>query len=445
MNIRSLVVATCIVAFAACNAGGGNLLPAGSLGPALQRVTASGTANRTAPGTHMLYLQAGSGRGAARIGLDLDWGAAVTVVSVGSTNYVNAHDTGRDVQASIYDGNDQYTGSTWGWNPVQAGDGYLHGSPVRSKTVTRTSLYTRTQPLQWNPDGFGGGPNKPILSDTYFDQTVTVASVSPPAFHLHYRLYHFGKDWHYDGGQEFPATYVPLAYDLLTYYGGTSPWTSGKVTMRKINRRTMSNSFLFYTSEEWNAYTDASGNGLTIYVPGEYDYVGGFHFAGSPGPKGDGTNYFAPGAFYTFGPGESLEGDIYLIPGSVAKARALIYTLHKKLRQADPFEPMGHTDCPTPKSKLSGTADICGWTFAHNGRVASVDIFVDGKQVGTAQYNVKRPDVVEVWPHAPLRCGFNFAWNTTTVSNGKHVINVEPVDKSGKQAVFSPVPVIVKN
>jgi hypothetical protein len=415
----------------------------------IRQMSVSADAVRTYQNGDMLYLQVGSGKKAALLGLNLEWGAAVTVVSLGGVNYVNAYDTGREVQPSIYDGNQQYTcwdckSGHWGWNPVQAGDWHVHGSPVLSKHKTKTLLYTRTQPLQWDPDNKGGGPNKPILSDMYFDQTVTVASTSPPAFHLHYRLYHFGTDAHYLGSQEFPATFAPLAYHFLTYYGGTAPWTLGKLTRRRITQPP-SEQFPLYTSEEWNAYADSSGNGLTVYVPGAFNYVFGFRVAGSPGPKGFGLNYLRPGAFYTFGPKQSLDGDIYLIPGSIGKARALVYNLHKRLPPADPFEPMGNTDCPAAKSIVSGTTNICGWTFAHDGPVASVDIFIDGKNIGTAQYGISRADVRKVWPHAPLRCGFNFAWDTIKVANGKHVINVEPVDANGKQAVFSPVPVTVKN
>jgi hypothetical protein len=142
------------------------------------------------------------------------------------TNFVNAHDTGREVQPALYDGAAQYdscAGCTgvFGWNPVLGGDRYDHGSPVLSQQVAPDSLYVRAQPLQWYPDDKGGGANTPVLADAYFEQTVSVVPGAPLAFDVHFKLTHFGTDQHYNAEQEFPAVYVNSAYGTLVYYGGT--------------------------------------------------------------------------------------------------------------------------------------------------------------------------------------------------------------------------------
>jgi len=42
------------------------------------------------------------------IGLETNWGGSIVEVSLNGTNYVNAHDTGREIQPAFYDGNAQY-------------------------------------------------------------------------------------------------------------------------------------------------------------------------------------------------------------------------------------------------------------------------------------------------------------------------------------------------
>ncbi len=89
----------------------------------------------------VLYLESDSGTDASRIGLQTGWGGSIVEVSLNGTNFVNEHDTGREVQAAEYDGNAQYDGcagctGTFGWNPVQGGDKYDQGSPVLAQAVT---------------------------------------------------------------------------------------------------------------------------------------------------------------------------------------------------------------------------------------------------------------------------------------------------------------------
>jgi hypothetical protein len=58
----------------------------------------------------MLYLESDSGTDASRIGLQTGWGGSIVEVSLNGTNFVNEHDTGREVQAAQYDGSAQYDG-----------------------------------------------------------------------------------------------------------------------------------------------------------------------------------------------------------------------------------------------------------------------------------------------------------------------------------------------
>jgi hypothetical protein len=78
----------------------------------------------------VLYLQSVANGHTARIGLDTKWGGAIVEVSLDGTNFVNAHDTGREVQPALYDAKD--AASANGWDSVLAGDKYDHGSPASS-------------------------------------------------------------------------------------------------------------------------------------------------------------------------------------------------------------------------------------------------------------------------------------------------------------------------
>ncbi len=90
---------------------------------------------RTYQSGSLLLIESDSSPGIARVGLETTWGGSIVEVSLVGTNFVNRSDTGREVQAAQYDGNAQYdacAGCTgiFGWNPVQGGDKYSHGSPL---------------------------------------------------------------------------------------------------------------------------------------------------------------------------------------------------------------------------------------------------------------------------------------------------------------------------
>jgi hypothetical protein len=82
---------------------------------------------QTSQSNGVMYLQSYANGHTARIGLNTAWGGAIVEVSLDGTNFVNAHDTGREVQPALYDGAATYTNfncspcsGTWGWDPVLA-------------------------------------------------------------------------------------------------------------------------------------------------------------------------------------------------------------------------------------------------------------------------------------------------------------------------------------
>jgi Bacterial Ig domain len=398
----------------------------------------------------VLYLQSYSSVHTARIGLETAWGGSIVEVSLDGTNFVNAHDTGREVQPALYDGAAQYdscAGCTgvFGWNPVLGGDRYDHGSPVLSQQVASDSLYARAQPLQWYSDDKGGGPNTPVLADAYFEQTVSVVPGAPLAFDVHFKLTHFGTDQHYNAQQEFPAVYVNSAYGTLVYYGGTSPWTRDAIS--KTSAPTGPGTPFLYSPERWVASIDSGNNGLSVFAPSDYPYDVGVSFpgGGGSGPTGDATYYQRPISVATLGPGAIVEGDVYLIAGDYASAREVVYGLHQLLSPLDIFPPMGNLEIPAANATVSGkNVQISGWAFG-NAAVSTVRVFVDGVSKGNAVYGSDRTDIPTVWPHAPVSCGWTFSLDSTSLTNGNHTITIHVTDTSNNEAILAPIPVNVSN
>jgi hypothetical protein len=395
-----------------------------------------------------LVLESQAGADVARVGVETLWGGSIVEVSLNGTNFVNLSDTGREVQLAQYDGNAQYdacAGCTgvFGWNPVQGGDKYVHGSPVLAQLMTADSLYIKAQGYQWNPDDKGGGPGQPVLGDTYVEATVSAVANHAFTFKMHYKVTHFGTDAHANSVQEVPAVYVNLGYDRFATYEGTAPWTNGTVSLSTMPQ--LPNfSPRFYAPEQWAAFVDSGDSGLAVYFPGLFPYVGGFAAAGSSGPTGTGTNYFAPLAAYTFGPNSVQEGDIYLVAGDYKHARQVVYDLHNQIPEGDIVTPFGVVDSPAPNSQVTGTTAVAGWAF-DNETVSKVDVYVDGLLAGTATYGGSRPDVANDFPNAPAAIGYSFSLDTRQYGNGAHTIEVKALDGSGNLAVLPRVPVTVQN
>jgi hypothetical protein len=427
----------------------------GSLTHSTAPITLTTTAAiQTSQSNGVMYLQSYANGHTARIGLNTAWGGAIVEVSLDGTNFVNAHDTGREVQPALYDGAATYTNfncspcsGTWGWDPVLAGDKYGHGSPVLSSQLGTNSIDIKAQPLQWVPDDKGGGPNTPITSDTYMEQTVSVVPDSPLAFHVHVVMTHISTDQHYNANQEFPAIYVNSQYGTFTYYSGTKPWTSDVTTTLDSVPASPGTGEL-YSSEEWVSYTGSNNSGLTVFVPGLYPFTSAVSFPGSggSGPTGDATYYAQILAPMTIGPSAVISGDIYLIPGDVAAARQVIYALHQGTPASDIASPIGNVDLPNKNSTISGSSvQFAGWAI-DNVALASVQILVDGVAIATPPLNVNRPDVVAAYPNlAPLQCGWSFLFDSTKLTDGTHTITANLTDTSNNVAVLPPVTVTVSN
>ena len=242
--------------------------------------------------------------GTVRVGINLDIGGAITYVasSDSTENIINSHDWGRQVQMSFYAGptpfvpNGKEPNRTWrflGWNPIQAGDCYGHGSKVIAHENDGKTLYVKCIPMQWPLNNEPGE----CTFETWIrleDNAVRVRSQINNA--------RADKTPYPARGQELPAVYTNGNYYRLFTYAGNQPFTGGD--LRQITKVWRSGApdqveggpwDHWYATENWAALVRDDDFGLGVWSPGTYTFVGGF--AGEPGqggPRDAPTGYIAP-------------------------------------------------------------------------------------------------------------------------------------------------------
>jgi len=388
------------------------------------------------------YLESKTANDVSQIGIESAWGGSIVEVSLNGTNYVNAHDTGREVQPAFREGINMH------WNPTLGGDDWNQGTPtIVFPTVPGTSLYSSAQSLQWEPDFFGGGLGHPILSDILVEQTITAVPSLPHTFKVHYKVTHLGTDLHTEtGSQEFPAVYTNKAYSRFIYYAGSKPWTNSAITETQFPDLPASSPPL-YAPERWGALVDSQNMGLTVYVPSQYPRFIGFASpdVGGGGPTDNYTNYFAILGELTILPNLVMQGDMYLIAGDYATARQIIYQLHQSLpTPPDMFGPITDMDQPSGGSSIAGDFDVNGWVL-YDVQVSKVEILVDGVVDGIANYGSPRPDVAAVYPYAPVNTGYSYTLDTTKYPDGLHKLNIRATDSSGNVSIMPDVVINIAN
>lgn len=390
----------------------------------------------------LLFMEWTDGSDIRRVALNVGWGGAMVEYSINGKNLINAHDTGRLIGLSIYDGSQTYTdyncppfkNCAWGWNPVQGGDRFNHGSQIVDKSLTGSSIYVKSRPLEWFPDDKGGGINQAISSDVIYEQTISRVAGHPQAVMVRNKITHLGVDSHGFEAQELPYVYANAETGTLEYYGGLAPYTNEPTNAVSILPPCPTPSSPYrYSPERWAAFSNGSDLGLTLFMPLGYPYVEAVCTAigdGTSGPLGDSTNYMRFMAPASFGPSSIFESTYYLFTGSIVEARQAIYDITKSTTFSDSYPPFVTLDIPTIGSVITGKVDVAGWAIDNAG-VSGVDVLVDDVLTGTATIGLPRPDIPGAYPNASGNAGFEYSWNTRTVSNGTHVISVRARDQSG--------------
>jgi hypothetical protein len=379
-----------------------------------------------------LVLQTQTASEIVRVGLLKAWGAAITEVSLNGVDYVNNDDPGRQIQTSLWDEDADYINS-WGYNPIESGDHFFEGSPVlNSAFLPDGSIYTKTRPIQWAPENFGGGPGSPVAGDADIEKWVSVVPGFNRVFNVHYKITHFGTDTHTNKFQELPVMYVNPNVPDFSYYGGAQPWTNDVLSQHVMSTNCCD---IVPTTELWGAYVDSGNVGIALYTPQQFPVSKGFNAFS--------TLQFTPFCPYTWYPGTVLEFDTYILVGPVSESRAAIYALHDQQTTPSTLTPLGWLD-NVLNGTVSGTINISGFSWALPG-MKNVDVFVDGNRVGSADYGLSRPDIPVSFPGAPSGTGFSYMLDTTTLPNGSHTILVKLTDNNGNVATYATQHVTINN
>ena len=124
--------------------------------------------------------------------------------------------------------------------------------------------------------------------------------------------------------------------------------------------------------------------------------------------------------------------------------------------------PLGDLDSPRDPEKSgstdkgSGVYPIVGWALDDRGVrqtatggavLADIEVMVDGRVVGQAQYPLPRPDVANAYPDVPGAgaSGFQLFLDSTRFSNGMHTVAVRVWDTDGASRVIAERQVMFDN
>ncbi|MBT2658643.1 glucosaminidase domain-containing protein [Bacillus sp. ISL-18] len=95
------------------------------------------------------------------------------------------------------------------------------------------------------------------------------------------------------------------------------------------------------------------------------------------------------------------------------------------------LSPKGNIETPIAGANLNGVSIVQGW-FLDGSDVAKIEVLIDGKLVGQAQYGISRPDVAKVYPdYQNTNAGYQYSLNTTNLSNGQHTLSIRETGGTG--------------
>jgi hypothetical protein len=93
-------------------------------------------------------------------------------------------------------------------------------------------------------------------------------------------------------------------------------------------------------------------------------------------------------------------------------------------------------DQPVAGSRVSGVVEFAGWAFNNARGIARIELRVDGRPAGLAQYGLPRPDVFQAYPRSTdpnqPNVGFSLRWDSSTVAAGKHEIALSVISANGE-------------
>jgi hypothetical protein len=328
--------------------------------------------------------------GIVKVGIDADIGGAISYLSPSgsSTNLINTHDRGREVQQSYYAGLDldrlaegqHPSWSPFAWNPIGAGDAYGNKATVIDSTITSEALYVKTQPLLWDM--------RAERCECFFETWITLEG---NRVRVHNKLTTSRTDNRWTvvpRDQELPATYPIAAFPRVVSYTGSDPFTDDATSDIPAPPEGEYWVAEWNTTESWGACVNASNFGIGVYTPGRIRLHGGLY--GSP----DGTStssdtcYLGPREKVPLDKTSTFEYDYWLILGTVDQIRQEVYALHT----ATPQSPAGFPAGDAHTWNFNADGDFGGWSPSSSIAPSSVSGGeVSGTVIGPYPYLLSAP------------------------------------------------------
>ena len=189
-----------------------------------------------------------------------------------SVNLINAHDTGRLVQQSYYGTGSypyepgMYGEAVWNYNPVQGGNLYNEASKIVDLKITDNEIYIKCRPLDWAKDAKD-------ITPSYMEAWYTLENGLMRAT---CRFVDFSGYPAVTATQEVPAFYCVEPLNNFVYYQGGEAWSDSnkKTTLKDLAFWGDTTEQDFQCNENWGAFIGdgASGYGIGIYTPGQSLY-----------------------------------------------------------------------------------------------------------------------------------------------------------------------------
>ena len=279
--------------------------------------------------------------GVIRLGVDLSRGGCISYLSPSGQdrNVVNNFDLGRQIQMSFYSGpipfvvGDKRPKPHWehiGWNPIQTGDDFGHGSRILDfrRDDARHEFYVRCVPMQW--------PLDDVPAECEFESWIEIKGA---AVQVRSRMVNRRSDkkQYPARHQELPAVYVNGPLYRHMSYQGPRPWTSDELTHFDT---TGGKGFPWRhgtMTEHWAALVDDQDWGLGVYNADCFEFSGGFSGkTGSGGTRDAPTGYISPIHTEVIDHNIECEYRYTLILGKLKEIRDYVYVhADKKPRLPD--------------------------------------------------------------------------------------------------------------
>jgi hypothetical protein len=98
----------------------------------------------------------------------------------------------------------------------------------------------------------------------------------------------------------------------------------------------------------------------------------------------------------------------------------------------------GLIDRPSTGTIITKSLEVSGWAYSHKASIENIEIWLDDKQLGLAEYGLERPDVLAVrsWQRVTA-CGYSATIPISTIPPGRYKLIVRVRDSSNRQQNFT--------